>query len=93
MSNENKSYVTLDNRRSICANNFSYYHISDVKQVYLSGNAFLKFTYIEIISQVRQTACVACNSVTNISYYNITPELKTQADVLKAYREKRLVGY
>jgi hypothetical protein len=87
------SLVSFDNVKDIFAVRHGYTDVSDVETVYLSGRQFLKFTYFSQVSKKRETVCISSDVVLELTYHNTTPELKTAADVLTAYKEGRLVGY
>jgi|GEM_PF-5303490 len=85
--------VPLKNISGIHTPPFWYNDVSNVEEVYLSGRQFLKFTHIDRSTKKRETVCVASETISKFDYQNKSPELKTQADVLSAYKAGRLVGY
>jgi hypothetical protein len=85
--------VPLENVKEITSTFYVYSEVADIKQVYLNGNQFLKFTHMSRSTKSRETVCISSDSIKGFEYYNTTPELKTQSDVLQAYKEGRLVGY
>jgi len=85
--------VSLKDVSEIHTDQFWYDNVSNVKIVYLSGKSFLRFTHLSRFSNTREAVCIASDSVQKINYYNSNPTLKTQAEVLQAYKEGRLVGF
>ncbi|MDD4588907.1 MAG: hypothetical protein PHG06_00560 [Parabacteroides sp.] len=85
--------VSLRNVSEIHTDQFWYDNVSNVEIVYLNGNQFLQFTHLSRFSNVREVVCISSDSVTKIDYYSTNPKLKTQAEVLQAYKDGRLVGY
>lgn len=72
---------------------FWYNNISNVEEVYLSGKHFLKFTHLNRSTQKREVVCVASETISKFNYSTSKQSFKTQAEVLNAYKDGRLVGY
>jgi len=85
--------VPLENVKEITSRSYVYSKVADIEQVYLNGNQFLKFTHMSRSTKQREMVCISSDSITGFEYYNKTPKLQTQSDVIKAYKEGRLVGY
>ena len=85
--------VPLKDVSEIYTPQFWYDGVSNVEEVYLSGKQFLKFTHLSRFTNKRETVCLASETITQFRYNTKDLKLKTQADVIKAYKEGRLVGY
>ena len=85
--------VPLENISEIHTPQFWYNNVLNVEQVYLSGKPFLKFTHLSRFSNMREIVCIASDTIQKVDYYTVDKKLKTQWEVLKAYKEGHLVGY
>lgn len=85
--------VPLKDISEIHTPSFWYDNVSNIEEVYLSGKQFLKFTHLSRFSGKRETVCVASETIIKFDYYNKTPELKTQAEVIQAYKKGHLTGF
>lgn len=85
--------VPLKDISEIHTQSFWYNNVSNVEEVYLSGRHFLRFSHINRGTKKREVVCIASEMISKFNYYDNVPKLNTQAEVLNAYKEGRLVGY
>ena len=85
--------VPLENISEIHTSLFWYNNVLNVELAYLNGKQFLKFTHMNRFSNMREIVCIVSDAIQKIGYYTEDKKLKTQWEVLKAYKDGHLVGY
>lgn len=84
---KNMTELPLENIERIVTDDWIFNKIVTVSKVYSSGTL-----YFHIVYDCGRVGAIRWDTVKNIDYREVPLTIKTAGDVLKAYKEGRLVG-
>lgn len=84
---KNMTELPLENIERIVTNDLLFNKVVSVTKVYSSGTL-----YLHLIYDGGKIGAIRWDTVKNIDYREVPSKIKTAGDVLKAYKEGRLVG-